>query len=241
MTQVRIQKVIAASGMLSRRKAEEALMQGRVSVNGHIVTELGTRVDPERDEIRIDSVLLGLPEQTQVILFHKPRRVITTKSDPQNRKTIMDFFPKDLHRLKPVGRLDFDSEGLILLTDDGDLANRIAHPRYGIRKIYHVWTQGHLQTLQLEQLIRGVPLEDGSGKFESVEVLGREVAGSVLEVTVSEGRNRFVRRMLDGVGTPVIRLKRVQIGNLALGSLPSGQYRKLDPKELSLLKKDLGL
>ena len=235
MSLARLQKIIAESGVLSRRKAEDAITQGRVTVNGMVITELGTKVDGDSDQIVVDGRELRRAAVKTVIALHKPRRVVTTKSDPEGRPTVMDYLPSELQHLKPVGRLDFDSEGLLLLTDDGELANRIMHPRYGIHKSYLAWVQGSPSAESLRILLKNVALADGPGRFEAVtrrEGLG---ASTILEIVVSEGRNRFVRRMLEAIGHPVVRLRRTRVGQLELGELPAGRWRKLQAAEMDRL------
>ncbi len=231
MSSVRLQKAIASTGILSRRKVEEAILAGRVRVNGQLVTELGTKVDPKVDRIELDGKPVVQLDRTRVVLFHKPRRVMTTRHDPEGRRTVMDYFPEDLKSIKPVGRLDYDSEGLLILTDDGEFANRLAHPRYGVRKWYLAWVERAPSPDRLRALEQGVSLEDGPGSFESAKQVRVEKGGAVLEVVVSEGRNRFVRRMLEAVGHPVIRLKRTRIGEFELGDLQPGRYRVLSSDE----------
>jgi 23S rRNA pseudouridine2605 synthase len=233
----RLQKFIASTGYLSRRRAEEAIVQGRVSVNGTVVTELGIKVDPAHDQVSVDGKLLRAIASRRTILLNKPRRVMTTMSDPEGRKTVMELLPANFQTLKPVGRLDFDSEGLLLLTEDGELANRIAHPRYGIHKVYRVRVRKIPSAQTLRQLTTSVTLSDGPGRFEKVNPVGEpRIVGGVpeteLEITVSEGRNRFIRRMLDEVGHPVQRLLRIQVGGLRLGPLKSGEYLELSPRQL---------
>lgn len=235
-SRIRLQKLIADSGVLSRRKAEDAIQAGRVEVNGVVVTELGTKVDPAEDEVRVDGLKITRKSEVLVALFHKPRRVVTTKFDPEGRRTIMDFFPAGLQILKPVGRLDYDSEGLLLLTNDGDLANLIAHPRYGVRKLYWVWVRSPVSDSVSRKLCQMVELDDGPGRFERVKKIRTEAQGDVLEVEVSEGRNRFVRRMFDAVGHPVTRLRRVRIGPLKLERLPPGEFRLMDEREIAALR-----
>lgn len=239
---IRLQKFIGETGLLSRRKAEEAISQGRVSVNGRVVTELGTKVDPEQDAILLDGKAITRTSKKTVIVFHKPRRVVTTKSDPEGRKTVMDYLPAEYRHLKPVGRLDFDSEGLILFTDDGELANRIMHPRYGMKKTYLAWVSGIPEKSSLELLLHGVSLTDGPGRFLSVRVLKKEAVppGAQLEAVVGEGRNRFVRRMFEAVGHPVLRLRRTRIGDLDLGTLQSGRWRLLSQSESELFSRSCG-
>lgn len=231
VARVRLHKWIAASGAMSRRKAEEAMAAGRVRVNGELAREPGTSIDPMTDYVEIDGRPVRQPDRRRVMAFHKPRRVMTTKHDPEGRRTILDFFPAELRRLNPVGRLDYDSEGLLLLTDDGELANRLAHPRYGVEKEYRVWVSGRPAAAIAVRLVDGLTLSDGPGRFESA----REAAPGVFDCVVSEGRNRFVRRMWDAVGHPVERLLRTRIGELRLGSLPPGEFRELGPDDLARL------
>ncbi len=235
---MRLQKWIASSGRMSRRAAEAAIQEGRVTVNGVRVTEMGVQVDPKTETVAVDGVpIVGL-QRLRTILFHKPPQVVTTKLDPEGRKTVMDFLPQELQGLKPVGRLDYLSEGLLLLTEDGALAHRITHPRFGIQKCYRVWVEGSPLPETLQRLTRSVLLEDGPGRFESAKRVQQKGSRlrSILEVWVSEGRNRFVRRMLAQVGHPVHRLVRIQIGPLTLLGVPEGAYRFLTAEELVFFK-----
>jgi 23S rRNA pseudouridine2605 synthase len=237
---MRLQKWIASSGLMSRRAAEAAIEAGRVTVNGQSVREMGVQVDPEYDRVSVDGKPVVPLVQLRTLLFHKPPRVMTTRFDPEGRKTVMDFLPNDLQSLKPVGRLDYLSEGLLLLTEAGELAHQIMHPSFGIQKCYRVWVEGRPQASVLRQLTQEVLLEDGPGRFESIELapLSSGPAGrTCLELWVSEGRNRFVRRMLAHVGHPVHRLLRTQIGPLTLKGVPAGAYRLLEPSELAFFQK----
>ncbi len=234
MAKERIQKVIAQSGIMSRRKAEEAIAEGRVMLNGMVVREMGISVDPAVDQLSVD----GKPVQTKsqsekrTFLFYKPREVLTTKSDDRGRKTVMDYFTEDAS-LNPVGRLDYDSEGLLLMTHDGDLLLKLTHPRYEVEKVYEVEvmaTQTQTPEDFEKQLLTGVLLEDGEGKFNSLESIpasSRNPAIKGFRVVVSEGRNRFIRRMFLAMGWEVTRLKRVKMGEFELGDLKPGEKREV--------------
>jgi 23S rRNA pseudouridine2605 synthase len=223
MKKDRVHKCIAASGIMSRRKAEEAIRQGRVSLNGEIFTDLGRTMDPAVDTVRIDGQEVRLTRGHRTFLFHKPRGVVTTKSDPEGRPTVMDYF-RDLPGLNPVGRLDQDSEGLLLLTEDGDLLLRLTHPRFGVEKVYEVEVEGRGVPGYQERLCRGVELSDGPGKFVSLEPLKPERS---FRVVVEEGRNRFVRRMFAAVGFTVRRLVRTRMGPFELGTLAPGERQEV--------------
>jgi 23S rRNA pseudouridine2605 synthase len=232
---VRLQKFIAHSGLLSRRHAETAIAQGRVRVNGVIVTEMGVLVDPACDRVELDGKPVGQISERETFAFHKPFQVMTTRSDPEGRKTVMDFFSgrEDLY---PVGRLDYETTGLLLLTNDGELANRLMHPRYAIEKMYEVRVRGTPTMATLERLRRRVDLDDGPGAFLRAEVVGILQDGSTrMEIIVGEGRNRFIRRMLESVGHPVLQLHRIRIGALGLDALKLGEFRKLSDAELRAL------
>jgi 23S rRNA pseudouridine2605 synthase len=219
MKQDRVHKWIAASGIMSRRKAEEAIRQGRVALNGVVFTDLGRTLDPAVDRVSIDGAPVAILRGRRTFLFYKPRGVMTTKSDPEGRPTVMDYF-KDLPGLNPVGRLDLDSEGLLLMTEDGDLLLRMTHPRFGVEKVYEVEVEGQGIAGYLELLCQGLVLSDGEGRFVSIEVLR---PGRAFRVVVNEGRNRFVRRMLAAVGFTVRRLIRVRMGPYELGTLRPGE------------------
>jgi 23S rRNA pseudouridine2605 synthase len=237
---MRLQKFIAERTTLSRRKAETAIEFGRVSVNGEIVTKLGTTVAPESDVVLLDGrPLENIREARTVVGLHKPIQVITSRSDPHGRQTVVDLLPPGLRNLKPVGRLDFMSEGLILLTNDGELANRIQHPSHGVKKSYRVWVKHEMPPDRISALQTGVPLEDGPGRFDSVVLDSRSQEGFAYRIVVSEGRNRFIRRMMDAVGHPVARLMRIGIGGLSLaklGNLKPGEHRVLEGGEISLIE-----
>jgi 23S rRNA pseudouridine2605 synthase len=218
----RLHKIIAQSGLMSRRKAEEAIVAGRVAVNGEIVKELGRLSSPD-DQITVDGQPLPKLETKHTYLFYKPRGVVTTKFDPEGRPTVMDYF-QDEPGLNPVGRLDYDSEGLLLMTHDGDLLLNLTHPRYGIQKIYEVEVEGVGKADYLKQLVSEVLLSDGPGRFDEIKVLK---PGRTFLVTVSEGRNRFVRRMFGEMNLAVTKLKRLKMGEYELGELKAGERKRV--------------
>lgn len=232
----RLQKILAAHGVASRRKCEELILHGRVKVNGVTITELGFKANHERDEIEVDGVKIQ-SEMLQYVLFHKPKGVITSVSDPQGRKVVTDFISLK-ERVYPVGRLDYDTTGLLLLTNDGDLANKIAHPRFEIDKVYVATVRGIPGQKALDTLKNGVLLEDGITQPAKVKLcsVDDKKKTAVVQLTIHEGRNRQVRRMCDTVGHPVIQLKRIQLGFLTLGNLRAGQYRELTHEEVDKLK-----
>ncbi len=219
----RAQKIIAAAGLMSRRHAEDAIRGGRVALNGEVFTDLGRTLDPDTDLLTLDGNPVRRTGKKLLFLFHKPRGVVTTKDDPEGRPTVMDFF-RDHPGLNPVGRLDFDSEGLLLLTNDGDMLLKLTHPRYGVEKVYEVELEGKGQSGFARKLLEGVELSDGSGKFDVLEELR---SSKHYRVTVSEGRNRFVRRMFGAVGFQVVRLIRIRMGAYELSGLKAGERREV--------------
>ena len=234
----RLQKLLARTGVASRRAAEELIRAGRVSVNNEVVTELGRRARAGRDRIAVDGKPLKVPGAgSTVVLLHKPRGCVSTKSDPQNRTTVMAFLPKRLAHLHPVGRLDFDTSGLLLLTDDGDLTNLLLHPSHGVEKRYHARVRGVVSASTIDQLQKGVRLEDGVTLPCRVRVKAQTPSNALLEIVLREGRNRQVRRMLQAVGHPISALRRVRVGPLDMGGLPAGAFRELIPGEVHQLKK----
>jgi len=255
---VRLQKVIAAAGIASRRKAEELIQSGRVRVNGKVVRELGTKVDPAVDVIEVDGEVIRVPQMYHYIVLHKPRGVISTTSDPLKRTTVLDLVESAV-RLFPVGRLDADSEGLVLLTNDGELTERLSHPRYGHTKEYIALVIGVPDTKALRALEHGIVLEEGRTQPAKVVVLGRHLPQEIqnaqvpglrkesprgfswVRISIKEGKKHQVRRMLKAVGHPVIRLIRVGLGPLRLGTLAPGEARPLTPKEQRRLLESVGL
>ena len=236
----RLQKFMARCGVASRRACETLIAQGRVRVNGRTVTEPGFKVDPDQDEVRVDGRVIRPAPGFRYIMLHKPAGYVTTVSDPQGRPTVMALVPAD-RRLYPVGRLDLDTEGLLLLTDDGALAHRLTHPRYGVPKVYRARVAGVVGEEALARLRHGVMLDDGPTAPARVRLLRQDPAAALLEIELKEGRKRQVRRMCQAVGHPVLYLRRVAFGPLRLGRLPKGQYRSLTPAEVEALKRAAGL
>ena len=230
----RLQKVLAAAGHGSRRACEELILAGRVEVDGKKADVLGTRVNPNTQEIHVDGVLL--PKQRhKYYLLNKPTGVLCTNRDPSGRTRVIDLVPGE-QRLFTVGRLDMNSEGLILVTNDGDLANELAHPRYGVEKLYEVEVAGKPDPEQLRQLRTGIHLAEAFVKVDAVKVKRRRPKSTLLEITIREGRNRELRRILAKIGHKVLRLKRVAMGPFRLAKLPSGAYRELTAAEVESLR-----
>ncbi len=234
--QVRLQKVIADSGLTSRRKAEGMITAGRVTVNGRVVRELGTRVDPQRDHVKVDSRHLKPVPPQVFLMLNKPKGYVSSLTDPVGRPTIADLLRGVRLRVFPVGRLDFDSEGLILLTNDGDIGQRLLHPRYEVSKTYLIKVKGVLTGEEIVSLECGVTLEDGVTSPASVRKIRKAPQNSWLEVTISEGRRHQVKRMLEAVGHSVLKLTRVRFGPLVLGQLLPGEYRYLTDREANALR-----
>ncbi|RLC74176.1 MAG: pseudouridine synthase [Chloroflexi bacterium] len=240
----RLQKVLAHAGVASRRASEELIRQGRVQVNGQVVTQMGTQVDPAQDEIRVDGHPLPLAESHVYVMLNKPQGYLSTTRDPHGRPTVLDLLTVEA-RIYPVGRLDVDSEGLLLLTNDGALTQRLTHPRYGHEKEYWVLVDGRPNAQALRRLQRGVEVEGERLQADEVTVLRgshwrREpvVHGTWLKVILHQGRKRQVRRMCAAVGHPVQRLIRVRFGPLRLGRLEPGQWRHLSHSEVIALRKE---
>ena len=234
--EVRLQKLIAGTGLASRRKAEELITAGRVTVNGKVVTELGTKVDPERDHVKVDGKHLTSAQPFVYLMLNKPKNVMSTLDDPGGRTTVKDFLRGVSVRVFPVGRLDFDSEGLMLLTNNGDLAQALLHPRYHVPKTYLIKVKGVLSDEEIAQLERGVKLADGMTSPASVKKIRKAEANSWVEITIHEGRKHQVKRMLESVGHLVIKLVRVKMGPLALGNLEPGEFRFLTDQEANALR-----
>jgi 23S rRNA pseudouridine2605 synthase len=236
---IRLQKLLAMSGVASRRKCEELMLDGEVEVDGEIVTRLGTKVDPTTAVIRVSGKRLPPVSPNVYLVLHKPRGVVSTMSDPEGRKTLTDFVADRPERLFHVGRLDTDTSGLILLTNDGEFAHRMAHPSYEVDKTYVAEVEGEVTKATLEQLIAGVTLEDGPVTVSAARLMTAGQGGakgrSIVELVIHEGRNRIVRRLLDHVGHPVRRLTRTAIGPVELKGLKSGMLRDLSLDELGAL------
>ncbi len=221
--------------MTSRRAAEQLILEGRVRVNGKVVTELGTKADAENDHIKVDGKLINPSQPKTYIMLNKPTGYVTTLSDPEGRRTIQDLLKGVRTRVYPVGRLDYNTEGLLLLTNDGTFAHQITHPQYELPKTYRAKIKGVLDDKAVHALEKGVYLEDGRTSPAEVKKIRKETANSWIELTIREGKKRQVRRMLDRVGRSVIKLQRVRIGSLPLGTLPTGAYRHLTREEIEAL------
>jgi 23S rRNA pseudouridine2605 synthase len=238
MPDMRLQKVMAHAGVASRRKAETLITQGRVTVNGERVTTLGTTVDPAVDVVLVNGRRLRWHTPLVYVLLHKPRGYVTTCEDEQGRRTVFDLLKRQPARLFPVGRLDMNSEGVLLLTNDGELANRLLHPRYRIPRTYMVKIQGLITDEEVEQLRRGIMLEDGRTSPAQVQVIRRAGKSCWLRLTLYEGRHRQIHRMLQRCGGySVKRLQRVAMGPLTLAGLPLGSARQLDELEVARLQR----
>ncbi len=239
-TEIRLQKVLAAAGIGSRRSCEILIDQGRVSINGEPVREQGRRVDPEVDIIHVDGERLQTKAQIVVYALNKPKGVLTTMIDDQGRPCVGDYVTELEQRVFHVGRLDADTEGLLLLTNDGDLANRLIHPSYGVDKTY-IATVKELTNKALSELMSGVDLDDGTAKATKARIIDRTKNSVMVELVIHEGRNRIVRRMFDAVGSPVTSLVRTKIGPVALGQQRPGILRVINGAQLRALYTAAGL
>jgi pseudouridine synthase len=252
---IRLQKILSQAGIASRRAAEKLIEEGRVSVNGHTIREMGVKADPAADDIRVDGRRLRAPERHRYILLNKPAGVVTTRSDPQRRQTVVDLLQGVREYVYPVGRLDYDSEGLLILTNDGDLAARLTHPRHEVERTYEAYVSGTPGKDAIEQLRRGIPLDGRRTMPAEVRLLSRGAAprksvpyergkgapndkrvNGVVLITIREGRNRQVRRMCEAVGHPVRKLRRVRIGPITDRHLRPGEWRELTRLEVEKLK-----
>lgn len=231
----RLQRILARAGYGSRRACEGLIVEGRVTLNGTLAT-LGDRADPVEDEVRVDGLEVNLDPNVKYYALHKPPGVVTTMRDPQGRPDIRGFLPEG-PRVFPVGRLDRDTEGLLLLTNDGDLANALTHPRFGVEKEYLAEVEGVPTPKHIGQLRRGVELEDGDALAKSARVAGRSGDRGAVRLVMTEGRKREVRRLLAAVGLPVTRLVRVRVGPIRLGGLPPGERRELTHDEVVALRR----
>jgi 23S rRNA pseudouridine2605 synthase len=232
----RLQKVLAAAGLGSRRQCEELITTGRVEVDRRVVTELGSKVDPDGQEIRVDGQTLPRP-RLHYYAVHKPPGILSTNRDPSGRPRVIDLLPASHVRLFTIGRLDLHSEGLILVTNDGELANRLTHPRYGVRKTYRVQVVGRPDNEVLMKLRRGVHLAEGIARVEEIRIQSHHKESTVLEIVLREGQNREIRRALARLGHKVLRLIRIAVGPIRLGTLPQGASRPLSRDEVAALWK----
>ncbi len=231
----RIQKILSRAGVSSRRAAEKMIAEGRISVNQTVVTEPGTKADADRDEIRVDGRLISCDAERLYILLHKPQGYVTTLSDPQGRPIVTDLLGGVTERVFPVGRLDYDSEGLLILTNDGAFSQRLQHPRYGVPKRYRVKVEGSFPKKDIQLLEQGIDLPDG--RFAPTEVCLEKTnpKSSWLQLTITDGRNRVIRRAFESLGHPVCRLIRVAVAEITIESVRAGAWRRLIPKEVERL------
>ena len=232
---MRLQKYLALSGVASRRAAEKLIAEGRVTVNGQPVTLMGTNVE-ESDEIRVDGALARLEAEKHYLLYHKPAGEMTTVSDPEGRATVLDKFRDYPVRLYPVGRLDYDSEGLLLLTNDGDLTERMLHPSREVEKVYLARVSQQVSPEEARRLERGVPVDGRMTSRAKARILSANAMYTEMLITIHEGRNRQVRKMVEAIGHEVVLLRRVRFGPLKLGDLPRGMWRALTPEEIESLQ-----
>jgi 23S rRNA pseudouridine2605 synthase len=231
-TRLRLNQAIAKTGLCSRRKADELIAAGKVKINGITCRDFNATIDTETDHLDVNGKALSF-KQYQYILLNKPRGVLTTVTDDRGRKTVMHVLPRELRHLKPVGRLDMNSEGLLILTNDGEFALKMTHPRHHLPKLYEVIVRGSVPDEALDLLADGVPLEDGVTLPANVELLERTAQQTVIHITLREGKNRQIRRMFGYVGHPVLRLVRLSIGGLQLGQTRVGTWRYLTSQEVS--------
>ena len=233
---MRLQKYLASCGVASRRNAEKMITEGRITVNGQTVTELGTQVDGMTDVVRVDGAVVSPETEKHYLAYHKPVGEVTTVSDPEGRATVMDRFRDYPVRLFPVGRLDYDSEGLLLLTNDGELMNRLLHPSFEIRKAYLTRVSNNVTDDEIRILRKGVMIDGRMTSPASVRLVRHSAFSTDLLITIHEGRNRQVRKMIAAIGHQVVSLKRVRFGPVELGDLPSGMWRRLTEEEIAKLK-----
>ena len=242
--QIRLQKILSSAGVASRRASERLMAEGRVSVNGQTVRELGSRADPNKDDVRVDGRPVKRETHRIYLLLNKPRGYVTTRSDPEGRPTVLDLVPGLHEYVYPVGRLDYDSEGLLILTNDGDLAAALMHPSHEVAREYHARVRGVPDGHAIERLSRGVVLDGRKTGIAEVALVaagvGQHGDQGLLSITLHEGRTRQIRRMCEAVGHPVIRLRRVRIGPLIDATLKPGMCRPLTTREVAALRKSVG-
>lgn len=231
---IRLQKVLAAAGVASRRVCEDLITKGRVRVNGKVVTELGSRIFPEVDQVQVDNRPIQLDPDRVYIAFHKPRGVVSTMADENGRPCLADYFV-GFERVFNVGRLDAETTGLILMTNDGEMANQLAHPSYEVQKLYVAKVRGKITRVEMQKLLDGVKLEDGLQRADSARVIDQNEQSSLVEIVLHSGKNRIVRRMFEAIGFPVLDLTRKSFGPLRLGNIKPGQFRELSKLEVSSL------
>lgn len=232
---MRLQKYLAHAGVASRRKAEEFITAGHVRVNGKTVRELGTTVD-DGDRVELAGKVVSVPDTKRYLVLNKPPSVMTTMRDPAGRRTVASLVPRDGGRVVPVGRLDYDTSGVLLLTNDGDLAHVLTHPKFGVEKTYRAVVGGRLQGEDMKKFLDGIRLTDGRSQPAKIRVVRAGPAASEIDVTIHEGRNRQVRRMFEATAHPVLSLVRLRFGPISLGDLPIGNWREATDRELAALR-----
>jgi 23S rRNA pseudouridine2605 synthase len=237
MAEMRLNKIIADAGITSRRGADELIADGRVTVDGRPIRELGAKIDPDDHEVAVDGETIKRSLTKSYLVLHKPKGVLSTMYDPEGRPSLADFIDLRKERLFHVGRLDKDSEGLILLTNDGDLTFRATHPSFGLEKTYIIEFEGRLETGVDKVLLKGVELEDGMGRVLSF----KQLSANWIEVKIHEGRYHIIRRLMEAVGVEVLRLIRTNFGPISLGDTPEGRWRDLNEQELLNIQKALDL
>lgn len=232
---IRLQKILAMAGIASRRTAEKLISEGNVTVDGKVITEMGFKADPEKQQIFFKGKPLSLIEEKIYILLNKPKGYVTTLDDPQGRPIVTSLLTGVQARVFPVGRLDLDTEGALLLTNDGELANKIIHPKHEVKKTYQARVSGLPSPEKLQQLEKGILLEGKKTAPARLTIIDKKTTSTLIEITIHEGRKRQVRMMFKAVGHPVLELKRTAYGKLKVGSLPLGKYRILTPREITLI------
>ena len=236
--QVRLQKFLARAGVASRRASEKLIEAGRISVNGQVVTELGTKVDPEADEVRLDGAPVRKAAEAVTLMLNKPAGYLTSMKDPQGRPCVAQLVPLDeFPALYPLGRLDYDTTGLLLFSTDGELGNAVLHPSHHVDKTYRALVKGKPSEAALDRLRSGVVLDDGPTQPAEVRLAGRKGKNAYVEIIIHEGRKRQVKRMCEAIGHPVLQLHRASFGPLELGDLPEGKYRVLSKQEVAALER----
>lgn len=241
MSEERLQKILSRAGIASRRAAEQMILEGRVKVDGKIITELGRKFDITTDKISVDDESISCNMNKVYILLNKPKNVISTAKDDRGRRTVIDLITDVDERIYPVGRLDFDTEGLLLLTNDGELMNGLLHPKFQINKTYLAKITGVVTEDKLNKLREGIQLDDGMTAPAIVRLIGKSSTEAKIEITIHEGRNRQVRRMFSAIGCEIKKLKRIRFANLTIHNLEIGKYRKLSEVEIEKLYKMTGL
>lgn len=234
--EVRLQKYLADAGISSRRKAEEYILEGKVKVNGQVITSLGTKVHPDQDTVHYNDQIVRSSKKKVYILLNKPENYVTTVDDQFNRPTVIDLLHSVSERVYPVGRLDYNTSGLLLLTNDGDLTYKITHPKHHINKVYIATVKGTPNEASINKLRDGIKIDGYKTAPAKVKITDRFGNNAILQITIHEGRNRQVRKMCEGIGHPVISLKRIAIGDIVIGDLPTGKFRYLTDQEINYLR-----